>query len=621
MIYIVSTLVTANLFISLILLLAAKPQISRRITIGALTIAGVSGLLIYGYGYTVITDNFLLAVLKALMAVCGSFIGKSEYSALSSVPIMQTTGMQIYCAFVQVCALYATASAIITSIGAQMLKRLRLFLARRGPLNIIYGNNPDALDFGNELISEKRGAVIFVDDEASASTASAIADMGCVLQTDSNATAGNVPFLRSIGFRSKSRKLTLYALNKSSTANIRYAARLLQSLKICDIKPENLRLVISAQENTAVSHLQVRTGQYGYGFVTAVNEPQMAARLLTLYYPPCETVSFDYTGKATENFEALLVGFGQVGQAVLKSIVMNGQFEGSTMKLAVFAPDCNQTDGRLAAQCHSLYTQYDISFHNHDARSREMYSYLRERGNRLKYAVICTGDAALNHEIAEDLTDYFHNAGYSVPVFSCSRQDVRAYNSDGTVANTHKLYHHKLLCSDRLDQAAMLLNQKYVSPTEKTALQNWMECDYFSRQSCRAFTDFLPALLRAAGKTALEVSNGDWNLTQAQLENLSKIEHLRWCAFHYCMGFSSMSNQEFDERSAIFRAQKEQDGKASIRIAKNMTGLTHACLIPWDELDALSEKEAAITGKPTDYKAADTANILAIPELLQANGD
>lgn len=619
MIYLLGIATTAILFFLLILLLAAKPAVSRKITIGALTIAGVSGLLMYGYGYMVVTDHFALAVLKALLAVCGSFIGRNEYAAISAVPIMQTMWMQVLCTLIQVCALYATASAVITSIGTEALKRLRLWLAHRGRLDLIYGSHQDALEFGKELAGRKEGTVMFVAEQATPAAAAAVAAMGCVLRADTHALNANSKFLRSIGFGRRKRALTLYALDKNSTANIRYAEKLLKSLEACDVSPDQLRLVILGQEEVAVSRLQVTPEHYGYGFVTAVNEPQMAARLLMLKHPPCETVSFDKDGSACEDFEALLVGFGQVGQAVLKAMVMNGQFEGSHFRMAVFAPDCASADGRFFSQLRQLCEAYDISFYSSDARSRQMYEYLNSRGKKLKYVAICTGSEKLNHEIAEDLTAYFHSLGYSVPVYRCSRKGVDAYAPDGTVESSYPLYRTELLCSNSLDRMAMILNHRYQASSDKTALQNWMHCDYFSRQSCRASADFVPAILRAAGKTRKQVAGGDWCLPDLQLENLSKTEHLRWCAFHYCMGFSPMDEQEYEARAKIYRQQVEQDGKASIRIGKNMSGRTHACLIGWDQLDHLSEKEAAVTGKPVNYKALDAENILAIPQLLQSS--
>ncbi len=144
-----------------------------------------------------------------------------------------------------------------------------------------------------------------------------------------------------------------------------------------------------------------------------------------------------------------------------------------------------------------------------------------------------------------------------------------------------------------------------------------MDCDYFSRMSCRASADFIAATLRAAGKTEEQVVHGDWKLSSQLLENLSQMEHLRWCAFHYCMGFSPMTDIEYEERVVIYRRQVAAEGKASMRIGKNMRQRTHACLIDWDDLDVLSAKETQITGTAVDYKAIDTENILVVPKLLQ----
>ena len=618
MAYILSTLTTAAVFVVLILLIAAKPKLSKLFTCAAFGLGGICGLFIYGYGYAVVTDNFLLAILKAVLAVCGSFVGKNEYSSIAAAPFMQTQWMQIICTFVQICSVYATTSAVIASLGAPALRQLRLWLGRRENLNLIYGINDNTLNFGKELVAGKQGAVVFVVPEATDSIISTVSALGCVSQNDASAAAGDKKFLRRLGIGRGKRKLTLYALSDDSNLNIQYAMSILEASKELNISAERTRLVLRGQEEVAVSRLQNTPEKYGYGFVTTVNEPQMAARLLTMKYPPCNAVSFDKNAKATENFEALLIGFGQVGQAVLKALVMNGQFEGSHFKLDVFGKDIAQIDGNFSFQFGQVFDQYDIQFHNHDARSRNMYDYLKQHAEKLRYVVISTGSEKDNHEIAEEIISYLSNIGHMIPVYKCTRKGVAAYNLDGTIQTSQGIYTADLLCGRTLDQKAMILNHTYQAQSHKTPLQNWMECDYFSRQSCRAATDFIPALLRAAGKTPEQVAAGDWALTKEQLENLSRTEHLRWCAFHYCMGFSPMTPEEYSERADIYCRQKAQEGKATIRIGKNMHNKTHACLICWEDLNALSAKESAITGKEIDYQAMDTDNVLAVPQLLQA---
>lgn len=615
MTYVVSILITAILFVLLILLLSVKPSISKKITFASLALAGVSGFFIYGYGYAVITDNILLASLNALRAVCSSFVGRNDFDSISSVPIMQTTGMQIFFAFVNICALYATASAIITTIGREALKKLRLLLVRRGNINVIYGINDDTLDFGRELVQRKQGIVVYVSESSSLSEE--ISDMGAVLKTDVHALKADKSFLRSIGFTRGHRTLTLYALDKNSTSNICYSKALLETCSRCNTTAEKLRLVVLGKEEAAISQLQNTRSQFGYGFVSAVDEAQLVARLLVLKYPPCDTVAFDCDGKATEDFHALVIGFGQVGQAVLKKIVMNGQFEGSNFHLDVVAANCTDTCGRFSDQLSSLSENYDISFYEFDARSRKMYEYLAENRHKLKYVAVAAGNENINHEIAEDLIDYFNRYNCTVPVFKCSRNAVETYAEDGMVAESHSVYRSELLCGEHFDKMAMVINSRYQSSTSKTPVQQWMECDYFSRQSCRASADFVPAMIRASGKTAKQVAEGDWNLTDAQKDNLSKTEHLRWCAFHYCMGFSVMTDHEFDLRAKLYLEQLASNGSSDLRISKNMFSRTHACLIGWDELKALSEKEEAITGEYRDYQKMDTDNVMAVPKLMQ----
>ena len=140
--------------------------------------------------------------------------------------------------------------------------------------------------------------------------------------------------------------------------------------------------------------------------------------------------------------------------------------------------------------------------------------------------------------------------------------------------------------------------------------------NYFSYIT-KELPDFIEAVLRAAGKTEADALAGNWEFSDVQLENLGKMEHARWNAFHFCMGFMPMSSEEYAARTQIYQEQRRASGKGRIRIGKNLDARTHACLISWDALDALSEKENAITGGKVDYKQMDKNNILLLPELFR----
>ena len=144
----------------------------------------------------------------------------------------------------------------------------------------------------------------------------------------------------------------------------------------------------------------------------------------------------------------------------------------------------------------------------------------------------------------------------------------------------------------------------------------WRTCTPFSRESCRAAADFIPAYCKMAGISPEDAAAGHWDLSAELLENMARTEHLRWNAFHRSMGWRVMSDEEFDRRAALYLAQKS--GRPTIRIAKNDAEKHHACLVSWEELAVLSDKENAVTGGTVDYQQYDRNNILAVPSLLSA---
>jgi hypothetical protein len=100
------------------------------------------------------------------------------------------------------------------------------------------------------------------------------------------------------------------------------------------------------------------------------------------------------------------------------------------------------------------------------------------------------------------------------------------------------------------------------------------------------------------------------------LETLAQSEHLRWMAFHAAMGYRPMPAEVYDAREAQFLKEKAEDGKGRTRVGKDTKAKLHACMIPWDDLDALSERESRAKGTPVDYKQMDRDNVLAIKDQL-----
>lgn len=613
---ITSIILTAALFMAMILNLAAKPRHSAQITGGAILFASLSGMILYGYGFAQVLDDFYLAVIRSTLAICGMFVGKNDLSVIASADFMQNRFVIIWFWIAHTCALYATASAAITAVGAETLKKIRLALARRGTLVLIYGTNDSALSFGAKKNTDRHASVVFVDDKVPSDAISRITAMGAVLRTDSHALHPDLSFFRSLGMTSSKRRIEVYALSENEHANVAFAKDLLIQFEALSHDPETLSLSLPGSEEEFAPDLQSTSTQYGYGFVHVFDPSELPARLMVRKCPTWDRISFDENGKALEDFDCVILGFGHSGQAALKYLAMNGQFEGSHFHAAVFAVDGELMSGKMQVELSGLFSNYDIQFYNADGRSVAFYQYLKKHAASIRYIAVCVGPEEVNNEITSEINSFAISNQMKTAIVQCYHFGIRAQSLPSDAAVSYDALSDETLTIEKLDRMAMLLNHSYSGEVSLTPWETWLSCNHFNRMSCRAATDFFPAFLKMSGITEEEALDGKFHPEGKLLLNLSRTEHLRWNAFHFCMGYLTMPEKTWEERAAIY-LQQSGEGKPSIRISKDADARLHACLVSWDELVILSEKEEKITHKPVDYQKMDQDNVLAIPSLLK----
>ena len=485
---------TGVLFLAIIINLAMKKENSAKVTGVCIAVAGVSGLFIYGYGYGLtFADNLPLAVIRSLMAVWGMFVSKNDFSIISGTPLFSSQGAVLYFWLVHLMAQYATASAAIATIGARALRRLRLWLACFGNLSLIYGVNEDSVAFGRQLAETPGNNVVFVDEKVSSSLEGAINSFGGVTVGDKNALWPDKKFLRGLGIRGDRRKYDFYLLHKNEAKNVKYAFALKDALETNGIPATATNLVMLGSEETHTAPLQRLGDKYGFGNVSVFDAPGLVARLLIHHFPPAATMDFNDDCSAAENFESVIIGFGAVGQAVMKQLVMNGQFAGSDFSLAVFAPDFEKVSGYISATSHSIIDNYNVKFYDYDGRSRSMYDYILARKDDMNYIVICTGSEKTNNEIGGEITRYLTRIGSDAQVYLAGYSGITCLTEGQIPPKQHPVFTTDVLCTGKIDSVATQLNHRYCN-NDNTPQQNWARCDWFSRMSSRVSADFMPSM-------------------------------------------------------------------------------------------------------------------------------
>lgn len=623
--YIETIAFAAIIFLAIILSLAIPPKHTKRVLgwIAVFTVTAALGLYGFGYGYKYLnmTDNTdiytkilhtVTSILRTVFDSCRIFVGSNNWSEVKEA-YSEKYGWEFIFWLVHLLAMTTSASAVIVSLGSGLLKIIRLRVLRMRNITLIFGLNENTLDFGRELAREEKNSILYVDNRSETRLHSSVDQIGALLRIDTDALNGNEHFLKKIGLKPGKRKLKVFALDHSVLCNQQYAKQLLDSLEKLGILPEQTSLTILSVGDETDNPLQAAPGRYGYGNLISINEPDMVARLLIRTYPPYKSVLFDETGKALTDFHAVVIGFGRVGQAVLRRLIMNSQFQGSNCRIAVFAPDYENQMGWISHECQEMLNHYNIAMFPYDGRSRQFYDYMAENLDSINYIAICAGREAVSLEIGELLQSYLLRRGSSAPIFVCSRNGVHCQSAEDHIIS-HQIYTPEILCSEQLDRMAMILNQSHAESGEM--LENWRNCSYFDRMSSRAAADYYDTLLHCAGVTP-EMAIKNWDPQGMLMENLAASEHLRWNAFLYCMGFRPMTEQEFQERAAVYLAEKAKDPDTKYRITKDMDKRIHACLIPWEALGAYSKKENAVTGGNVDYAEYDRKNVRDLAKVLQ----
>ena len=609
-------LLSAAFFVVVIFYIALEQEKRERITGIAFFIAALGGIVLYGFAYSHGHEGLFVhmsAVLRTLIDVGRMFVGMNNEAvfreALENAGLNGSVLVVLFWT-IHFLAYYSMASAAIMALGKGAIRRLRQFLLRVKNVVVIYGVNDSSLAFGRHMSSDKHNSLVFVG-RADSSQESVIRQMGALLYNDDVSLQPQKAFFKRLAMRDDKQKLHLYALDTNEDANIKYAVNLLKVLKEENFDPARTDLVLLGQEESHGGDLQVGKDHYGYGEVKAFDHAELTARLLVQKYPICKAVEFDDNGLAKADVEVLVIGFGHMGQDVLKKLVANGQFAGSSFHAHVFDPACGMIDGFFRRSYAGLLENYDVNFYPYSGQSVKFCDFLEEHAKTLTYIVIAVGSLKKGSELAYSIMELLNVYGRKMPVYQCCDDSVVCHRNH--VESEYSCLHDAdILYGGTMDEFAMKINHYYCG-SDGSEKEQWFSSDYFSRMSCRASADFLSAyLFRLCGNQSIEISD-------KKMENMSITEHLRWCGFHYSMGYTKMSDEVWEKRAEEYRKEIALGGKGRTRISKDTVDKRHACLVSWDELDVLSAKESAVTGKDTDYKQMDRDNIKVVLKLLEEN--
>lgn len=549
-------------------------------------------------------------IMRAVIDVGMMFYGRVNTDVFYSLSEAKEPLFVLLFWMIHIVAFYTTASALLIRFGNDLLRWIRIMTSKISDVNIVFGVNPESLTFGRNIAERKGEILVYVDSVINENFEGVILDLGGLTYIDKEALKASPKFLRVIRIKPGKTKLRLYALSNEYDRNLQYAQMMLESLKSMNISPEQTSLMLLGTDEAKGMVFQSGAEQYGYGSVVSFDDNEVSARILIHEYPPCNAINFGEDGRAIEDMNVLIVGFGRIGHEVLRKVIANAQFEGSNFHATVYEPNLDNIAGFFRSQYQTMFANYDIGFEPYGGRCSSIFQFLNDNASKLKYIVICMEDKDVARDIAVHMADRLQAMGYSQNVYTCDTKSIRCYSPNTKDCATHWIYDSEILYSGELDKYAVELNHRYTGGA--SAAEDWRQCGYFDRMSSRASVDYLIPLIRRLthNKTA--------ELTPEQMENLAKSEHMRWCAFHYTFGFDVMDKEEFIRRTKARLDEIREHGSSKIRPTKDTKQQLHVCLVDWDELDEISSIENSLTSGNRNYKDSDRGNVQTVLEIMQA---
>lgn len=322
----------------------------------------------------------------------------------------------------------------------------------------------------------------------------------------------------------------------------------------------------------------------------------LTARKFVQDYPMLDSIPADK--KDTKNacvnapVNVLIIGFGGYGRALLEQMICDAQYIDSEGNRQQFSVDIIEGN-RQKWEYYKIYykevcERFNFKFHEEieDIRSNVFYEFLQENLNPDTYnrIVVALGNDNLNLECAaimesvirkkvdllqedplsilQTFKKKIHVVLENSPIFSNNKKNEDCIDGLFTVIGQYEeIFTKDIITDEVMDKRGQWVNWLYEAmyksdfdinkiPSSQNVTVSWNNVSMFNRASSRASAAGLRNIMLLVGGTFnhnwFEFLSRDEN--KKLLDNLAKIEHLRWMAFELLSGYSLWSNPQKNEQ-------------------------------------------------------------------------
>ena len=363
-----------------------------------------------------------------------------------------------------------------------------------------------------------------------------------------------------------------------------------------------------------------------------INEASLLARILVSQYPLLKAPRIRIntkTGKVSGKFKILLLGFGEVGKALLRETICDGQFlQSSSDGRTPFSVDVFDRNPAAFDLWGSFFKEAmeenNVRFIQGDVCTSEFYRRIEPELSGYNRIIIAFGDNSLNLEtatrikiIAKQKDIVFGNSSQSSASLmirvsdSATAKVLRDPTRNSQVDDVffgvlNECYCREVIINETLDRRAKIINMNHIvqqHPGIKTDEdKEWRLASMFEREKARSSASGMNNLLLLTGMDETTFDSRKWNnlISDEKLLNvLAETVHMHWCAFLMMRGIRKWPLSEVGDN-----AQKPNDVEDHMR---------HAALTDYKNLP---EVDRRFNRNPDQMQSHNRKQIHSVPDVL-----
>ncbi|MBE7092534.1 MAG: hypothetical protein E7365_05095 [Clostridiales bacterium] len=572
---------------------------------GTLFASFVMILPVFFNGVKCISDG-LYAVLQSLIYALKTLGGGQDYEFLADIQLsgfLKSAYLIINYLCYIICPI-VTSGLIISFIG-DAFDRIRYTLSIKEKCYVFSALNEKSLSLAKTI--DKDGKIIFLNAK----------DCDEGLKTGARKEGALLLHGSVFGLKLfKNKKYHIYLIEKDEDNNVDLAQGLITKIQ----EKKDVKTIIYAFCNSGanVDFLESLINKNSNVEVRCIDETALLCSHLVFEHPLYILPS------GFKEISVALIGLGNYGIRMLKTVYWAGQIEGLNLKIRAYDKNADKIKGQFLAECPLLKNDDTIEFINADVLSQtfDVAFFNKNNSSDATHVFVCMGDDGLNFTITEKfyrifrqkrdfdkekLPQFFTRVRSSKKTHSLFENSAFLENRNIHLFGTlESIYSKNTIFNSHLENLAFAVHLAYwgaLTEDKNSEIFKMANHDFktkeYDRRNSMAAAIHLNAKLFASGvlKDAfpnIEEIEEYKRLIQDEklLLKLSKNEHLRWNAFMATEGYNSTTIDDIKKYANETKNHKDLISKG------------HPCIIPWDDLDDL-ENEYNLIAKEKGYKLAE----------------